>query len=46
MTRTIRRKKTPRRRRPRYSPAEWFMVVLGAAILILIAGIIITSILG
>jgi len=31
---------------PRYSPAEWFMVLLGIAMVILVAGIIISAIFG
>jgi hypothetical protein len=30
----------------KYSPAEWFMVLLGGALVILVAGIIISAILG
>jgi len=37
-------KKQPGRRR--YTAGEWFMVLLGAALVILFAGIIITAILG
>ena len=37
------RKKSARRR---YTAGEWFMVALGAALVILFAGIIITAILG
>jgi hypothetical protein len=35
-----------RRRRPRYSVGEWFMVVVGALLVIFFAGIVITTILG
>jgi hypothetical protein len=30
----------------KYSPAEWFMVLLGGALVILVAGIIISAIFG
>ena len=41
--------KKPRRTKSagrRYTAGEWFMVILGAALVILFAGIIITAILG
>jgi hypothetical protein len=38
------RKKPSSRRR--YTAGEWFMVLLGAALVILFAGIVITAILG
>lgn len=31
---------------PRYTAGEWFMVILGGLLVILFAGIVITSILG
>jgi hypothetical protein len=40
---------SPARKRPggrRYTAGEWFMVLLGAALVILFAGIVITAILG
>jgi succinate dehydrogenase hydrophobic anchor subunit len=46
MARTIRKKKARKKRRSRYSTGEWFMVILGAAILVMIAGIVITALLG
>lgn len=41
--RTVPRKAPGRRR---YTAGEWFMVLLGAALVILFAGIVITAILG
>jgi hypothetical protein len=43
MAKTTPRKKSGGRR---YTAGEWFMVVLGAALVILFAGIVITAILG
>jgi len=40
------RRSTPTSRRARYSPTEIFLAALGAAIVILFAGILITSLLG
>jgi hypothetical protein len=34
------------RRKTRYTAGEWFMVLIGALLVVLFAGIIITSILG
>jgi len=34
------------RRKPRYTVGEWFMVLVGGLLVVLFAGIIITSILG
>jgi hypothetical protein len=54
MSKKLRKKKKPNRQPPagpakkdtKYSPGEIAMAVLGAAILIMVAGIIITSLLG
>lgn len=51
MTKTDRKKRakpTGRKTKglPKYSPAEWFMVLLGGALVILVAGIIISAIFG
>jgi len=37
---------TKRRRKVRYSAGEWFMVVVGAALIILVIGIVVSSVLG
>jgi hypothetical protein len=46
MAQKIRRKRPGKRRKSRYTAGEWFMVLLGAAILVLVAGIVITTLLG
>jgi hypothetical protein len=43
---TTKKKAGKAHRRPRYTAGEWFMVLLGALLVVLIAGIVITSILG
>lgn len=41
-----RRKNTAKPRPSRYTPTEWFLVALGAAMVIFFAGILITALLG
>jgi hypothetical protein len=43
---TTKKKARKPRRKTRYSPGEWFMVILGALLVVLFAGLIITSIFG
>jgi hypothetical protein len=40
------KKPAKRRRNARYTAGEWFMVALGAALLVLVIGIVVTSVLG
>jgi hypothetical protein len=42
----MKRKPTRRRRKARYTAGEWFMVVVGIAIIILVIGIVVSSVLG
>jgi len=35
-----------RRRKTRYTAGEWFMVVLGVALIILVVGIVVSTVLG
>ena len=44
----MKKKKTTsrRRRKARYTAGEWFMVALGVALIILVIGIVVSSVLG
>jgi len=42
----MKKKPTRRRRKARYTAGEWFMVALGVALIILVIGIAVSTVLG
>jgi|MudIll2142460700_1097286.scaffolds.fasta_scaffold1902143_1 uncharacterized membrane protein len=42
----MKKKPSRRRRKAHYTAGEWFMVVLGVAIIILVIGIVVSTVLG
>jgi len=42
----MKKKQAGRRRKRGYSAGEWFMVVVGIALIVLVVGIVVSSVLG